>query len=81
MTSTVLEQIKQIASDLFSVPVDRIQTDSSPDTINAWDSTQHLNLVLTIEDTFNVQLSPEDIDSMRNIGGTVRLIETKLHAR
>jgi acyl carrier protein len=81
LISTVFEQVRRIASDLFSVPADRIQLDSSPDTIEAWDSTQHLSLVLTIEETFNIQLSPEEIEGMKNIGETVRLIESKVRTR
>lgn len=81
MTATVVDQVRQIASDLFSIPIDRIQPDSSPDNIEAWDSTQHLSFVLTIEETFNLQLSPEEIEGMRNIGETAKLVEAKLRVR
>jgi acyl carrier protein len=81
LTATVPEQVRRIASDLFSVPLDHIQFDSSPDTIEAWDSTQHLSFVLTLEETFNVQLLPEEIEQMKSIGETARLIESKLQAR
>lgn len=80
MTANVLEQVRTIASDIFSVPVARIQTDSTPETIESWDSIQHLNLALTLEERFSVQLSPEEIERMRNIGEIVKLIESKLQA-
>lgn len=74
----VLEQVRTIASDIFSVPLARIQSDSTPETIESWDSIQHLNLVLTLEEKFNVQLSPEEIEQMRDIGQISKLIEAKL---
>jgi acyl carrier protein len=74
----VFEQVRTIASDIFSVPLARIQTDSTPETIESWDSIQHLNLVLTLEEKFNVQLSPEEIEQMRDIGQITKLIEAKL---
>lgn len=80
MTANVLEQVRTIASDIFSVPVSRIQTDSTPETIESWDSIQHLNLALSLEEKFSVQLSPEEIEQMRNIGEIARLIETKLQS-
>jgi acyl carrier protein len=80
LTANVLEQVRTIASDIFSVPVARIQTDSTPETIESWDSIQHLNLALTLEERFSVQLSPEEIERMRNIGEIVKLIESKLQA-
>jgi acyl carrier protein len=62
------------------VPLARIQIDSTPESIESWDSIQHLNLALTLEEKFNVQLSPEEIERMRNIGQIAKLIESKLRA-
>jgi acyl carrier protein len=76
LKSTILEQIRGIASDLFSVAPESITTESSPENIEAWDSTQHLNLVLAIEEKFHLRLSPEDIEQMRSIGAVATLVES-----
>ena len=78
MTSPIFEQIRTIASDLFTVPAGRITSDSSPLTIEAWDSIQHLNLVLALEDRFSFQLSTEEIEQMKTIGQIASLVERKL---
>lgn len=78
MTSPILDQIRGVASDLFNVPVDRITAASSPETIEAWDSTQHLNLVLALEEKFGLRLSPEEMEQMRNVGEAAKLVESKL---
>jgi acyl carrier protein len=78
VTSSTLEQVRGIASDLFAIPPDRITAGSSPETIESWDSTQHLNLVLALEEKFGFQLSPEEMEQMRNIGEIVRLVDAKL---
>lgn len=80
MTATILDQIRGIASDLFGIPMDRITADSSPETIETWDSTQHLNFVLALEETFALQLSPEEMEQMRTVGETARVIENRAHA-
>ncbi|MGB0041747.1 MAG: acyl carrier protein [Terriglobales bacterium] len=80
MTAAVFDQIRTMASDLFGVPAERITADSSPQTLEAWDSIQHLNLVLAVEEKFGLQLSPEEIEQMTNIGKTAKLIESKLQA-
>jgi len=67
-----------MASDLFGVPANQISNASSPETIEAWDSVQHLNLVLALEQKFNLQLSPEEIEQMKSIGDVTQLIEGKL---
>lgn len=67
LTPTVFERIRGIASHLFAIPADRIAANSSPESIEQWDSVQHLNLVLAIEERFNLQLSPEEIERMKNM--------------
>ena len=78
MSTAILEQIRSISSDIFSVPASSITEQSSPESIEAWDSTQHLNLVIALEDKFNIQLSPEDFEQMRNIGNVAQIVEGKL---
>jgi acyl carrier protein len=73
-----MQQVKQVTSDLFFVPVEAIDEDSSSETIEQWDSLQHLNLVLALEEVFAVELTPEDIEQMRTIGAIANLIECKL---
>ncbi|MGA7851390.1 MAG: acyl carrier protein [Terriglobales bacterium] len=75
MTASTLEQVRNIASDIFGIPADKITAESSPETIENWDSMQHLNLVLAIEEKFGVQLDPEDIEEMKNIGAAAALVE------
>ncbi|MGB9203563.1 MAG: acyl carrier protein [Terriglobales bacterium] len=75
MTVSTLQQVRSIASDIFGVPADKITAESTPETIETWDSMQHLNLVLAIEEKFGVQLDPEDIEQMKNIGAVAALVE------
>lgn len=75
MITSTLDQVRNIASDIFGIPAGKITAESSPETIENWDSMQHLNLVLAIEEKFGVQLDPEDIEAMRNIGAVAALVE------
>jgi acyl carrier protein len=40
---------------------------SSPDTIPAWDSLNHLNVIMAMEQEFGVELSPDDAMSMLDV--------------
>jgi len=75
LTSSTFEQVRGIASDILGVPVDKITADSSPQTIENWDSIQHLNLVLAIEEKFGLQLEPEDIEQMKTVGAAAALVD------
>jgi acyl carrier protein len=78
LTLAILDQVRGVASDLFGVPVNRIMPESSPETIEGWDSIQHLNFVLALEEKFGFQLSPEEMEQMRNVGDAARLVARKL---
>ena len=80
MILPIFEQVRGLASDLFAIPPERITADSSPETIEVWDSIQHLNLVLALEEKFGLQLSPEEIEQMRTIGQVTTLVEAKLQS-
>jgi acyl carrier protein len=80
LTAAVFDQIRTMASDFFGVPAERITAGSSPQTLEAWDSIQHLNLVLAVEEKFGLQISPEEVEQMSSIGETVKLVESKLQA-
>lgn len=75
MIASTFEQVRGIASDIFGIPAAKITAESSPETIENWDSMQHLNLVLAVEEKFGVQLAPEDIEQMKTIGAVAALVE------
>ena len=75
LTASTFEQVRNVASDIFRIPANKITAESSPETIENWDSLQHLNLVLAIEEKFGVQLDPEDIEQMKNIGAVAALVK------
>jgi acyl carrier protein len=72
-----LDRVRGIFSDVFQIPLEEIRAESSPDTISNWDSLQHLNLVLAIEQEFNVQFSPEEIEQLLSVELVAALLEEK----
>jgi acyl carrier protein len=77
MDKTILGQVREVAADIFGVAVETVTQESSPSTIENWDSLQHLNLVLALEDRFGVGFVPEEIEAMRDIAAIVHVVEGK----
>ena len=46
--------------------IDDIDDNTSPDTLESWDSLKHMNLIIALEEEFLVDLSDEDIIEMIN---------------
>jgi acyl carrier protein len=81
MTATVFNEVRQIVADLFNVPVDHVNAESSPDTFENWDSLQHLNLILALEQSSGLQFTPEEIEQMLSVHSITMLIDEKLSRR
>jgi acyl carrier protein len=77
MSQPLDAQVRQIISDVLNVPVSGLVDEASPQTIENWDSVQHLNIVLALEEGLNVQLDPEDIEAMKNVGSIITLVQSK----
>lgn len=73
-----LDRIRSIAADIFHVPEANLGPASSPDTIETWDSIQHLNMVLALEQEFNLQFTPEEIEEMLSLELIGLLVEEKV---
>jgi len=78
LTTQSYERVRIIASDVFGVSLEEISDESSPESIERWDSTQHLTFVLALEEAFQLQLTPEETESIRNIGEAAKLVQKKL---
>ena len=60
------KKLKQIMSQVFGVPIEEITENTSPDTVEKWDSLQHMNLILALEEALNVTFSSGEIIEMLN---------------
>jgi acyl carrier protein len=58
----------EIFAQGLDVAIDSLDEDSSPETVEEWDSLGAMAMVSLIEDTFAVSLSTRDIMKMRTIG-------------
>ena len=79
--STLVDQVRQIAADVFNEPLSDVTLESTPSTLGNWDSLTHLNLTLALEQTFGCQIAEDESESMKSIADVVRVIEAKLAPR
>ena len=78
MSTSSYEQIRDLAADLLDVNPASLSPSSGPETVEAWDSVQHLNLVLALEQQFDLQFEPEEIEAMKTLGGIAASVDRKL---
>ncbi|MDP8212628.1 MAG: acyl carrier protein [Candidatus Zapsychrus exili] len=74
----IQNKLKEIFQNLFFVNPEDVNDKTSPEDIEQWDSLQHLNLVLSIEEEFGLSITPEESNEMLNFGLAAMLIDEKL---
>ena len=52
--------------------------DATADDIDAWDSINHVTLIVALENEFAIRFEPEEITAPQNFGELVALVESKL---
>lgn len=62
----ISEKIKIVMSAVFEIPLEEITDDSSADTIDSWDSLKHLNLILALEEEFDISIPDEEVGNLFN---------------
>ena len=71
----VLEKVKAILSEQFDVEEDSITVDTSiADDLGA-DSLDVVDLLMSIEDEFEIEVPDEEIDNIKTVGELVKYIE------
>lgn len=72
------DRIKEIMGDVFEINPNQITNDSSPSTIQSWDSLRHINLIVALEEEFNIKFTDEDILQMLNFELIVIIVNEKI---
>lgn len=53
------EKLKEILALFLKIDVSEINESTSYDVIELWDSLNHMNIILSIEEEFNIKISDE----------------------
>ncbi len=59
-------KLRYVIASVFQIDANAVNEDSSVDSIETWDSLTHLNLVLALEQEFNVSLTEEETVEILN---------------
>ena len=71
------EKIKNIMASVFKCDVSEINEDTSPDTLEQWDSLRHMNLVVALEEEFQISLTEDEMVEMLNYKLVYTIIKSK----
>ncbi|MBW2340011.1 MAG: acyl carrier protein [Deltaproteobacteria bacterium] len=70
--------LKRIMSDVLEIGADQINEESSMETIASWDSLKHMELMVAIEENFDIpMLSMDEIVEMTRFSAIIGILQSK----
>jgi acyl carrier protein len=73
----VEEKVKSIIAEQLELDIDSITLETTFEEIDA-DSLDIVELVMTLEEEFELEISDEEIEQIKTVGDVVRYIEARL---
>ena len=74
MNEQILNRVREIARDVLDAEVN---ADSSPVTVESWDSVTHIDLMMAIEAEYGLRFRPAEIGEAQSIGQIAGLVASK----
>ena len=71
----VLEKVKSILAEQFDVEEDKITEETSLQDDLGADSLDVVDLLMSIEDEFSIEVPDEDVENIKTVGSLVAYIE------
>ena len=78
MSTDLRGRFNKLIAAVFNMEVSEIRDDRGPHDIQAWDSLGQLNLILQVEQEFEVTFDIEDVFSFFTLGDVYSSLQNKL---
>lgn len=70
----VYERLNKVFRDVFDDESIELHDETTSDDIEDWDSFEHINLVVAVEDEFSFKIPMGKVITMKNVGEMVDII-------
>ncbi len=73
-----LEELQLIFRDIFDDDEILLKNETTSDDIEDWDSLTHMQLIVAIEQKYNIRFTTAEIKKATNVGEFIQIMEDKL---
>lgn len=67
------EQIVEIISRILNVDASEVELDTAIGDLDEWDSLHHLQIIVEIENTFNIKFTQADLAELEDVSDLIAL--------
>jgi acyl carrier protein len=73
-----MEKLNQIFRQVFDDDDININVDMTANDIDGWDSLSHVNLIVSIENSFKIKFTQKELLTFKNVGDLFNSISSKI---
>tara|TARA_B100000745_G_scaffold212852_2_gene141090 strand:- start:5054 stop:5281 length:228 start_codon:yes stop_codon:yes gene_type:complete len=73
----LINEIKQIMADILSIPISEIGDEAHAESIEKWDSLNHMNMMIAIEQQLGIVFTESELVELNSLQSIVESIELK----
>ena len=70
----VFAKVDEVFQDVFDDESIHVNEETTADDIEDWDSLEHINLVVAVENAFGMKFTMGEVTGMKNVGEMVDII-------
>ena len=70
-------KVQSLMSEVLQMPASEITDDLTMKSVDAWDSLKHMELIVALEQSFEVQLSFDEIVAMQSVSAIKRVLRER----
>ncbi len=74
----IKKTVIEIVANVCEVSPDQIKEDSSIGDFEKWDSMGHLNIMTRVQNTFDIEIDPEEMIDIEDVSDIIKTVEGKL---
>jgi acyl carrier protein len=61
------EVLRKLVADALQLPLSEVPADASSETLEAWDSLRHLDIILSVESAANIKFATAEIVELTSL--------------
>lgn len=70
----IYNALDEVFQDVFDDEEIHVTAETTADDIEDWDSLEHINLVVAVENKFGIKFNMNEVTTMKNVGEMVDII-------
>lgn len=78
--SDTMQILTAVFREVFEDPEIQLTGETTADDVEGWDSLSHINLIMAVENRFNIRFKQKEVLTFKNVGDLARCVESKLDA-